>query len=120
MATIKYTEEQLASLAARLRSMPPVQKKKDYNMQEVVRLLAKDVTAMQRRGYTLEQVSEIFREEGFGLGKHTLKSYTKQSKPVKKTPAGKPQELTVPSPAVKQSAEASKPAFLPKPDTTDI
>ena len=56
---MKYTTEQLEAIASKLREMPPVEKKKqEHSKQEAVRVLSKEIAALQKRGYTLDQISE--------------------------------------------------------------
>jgi lambda repressor-like predicted transcriptional regulator len=118
---MKYTTEQLEAIAAKLRDMPPVEKKKqEHSKQEAVRILAKEIAALQKRGYTLDQISETLRGEGLSIATPTLKSYLQRSKPAKKAPAQAPGDTPPPAPAVKKPAETSKETFSPKPDSDDI
>jgi methionine synthase II (cobalamin-independent) len=118
---MKYTTEQLEAIAAKLRDMPPVEKKKqEHSKQEAVRILAKEIAALQKRGYTLDQISETLRGEGLSIATPTLKSYLQRAKPAKKAPAQAPEDTPAPRPAVKKPAEPSKATFTPKPDTDDI
>ena len=118
---MKYTTEQLEAIAAKLRDMPPVEKKKqEHSKQEAVRILAKEIAALQKRGYTLDQISETLRGEGLSIATPTLKSYLQRAKPAKKAPAQAPGDTPPPLPAVKKHAETSKATFTPKPDSDDI
>ena len=98
MSRIKYTTEQAQAIASKLREMPPVEKKQDLSKQALVRLLAKEITALQRRGYTLEQISESLRGEGLSITTPTLKSYLQRAKPAKKAPAKKAPVIQEPPP----------------------
>ena len=119
---MKYTNEQLEAIAAKLRDMPPIEKKKqEHSKQEAVRLLSKEITAMQKRGYTLDQISEALRGEGLAVATPTLKSYLQRAKPTsKKTIVQAPEDTTPPLPAVNKPADTSKAKFTPKPDSSDI
>ena len=45
---MKYTTEQLEAIASKLREMPPVEKKKqEHSKQEAVRILSKEIAALQ-------------------------------------------------------------------------
>lgn len=113
---MKYTTEQLEAIASKLREMPPVEKKKqEHSKQEAVRVLSKEIAALQKRGYTLDQISETLRGEGLSIATPTLKSYLQRAKPAKKAPVQAP-----PSPAIKKPADTSKATFTPKPDSDDI
>lgn len=119
---MKYTTEQLEAIAAKLREMPLIEKKKqEHSKQEAVKLLSKEIASMQKRGYTLDQISEALRGEGLAVATPTLKSYLQRAKPASKKPPVQAQEDTPPPrPAVKKSADASKATFTPKPDSSDI
>lgn len=96
---MKYTTEQLEAIASKLREMPPVEKKKqEHSKQEAVRVLSKEIAALQKRGYTLDQISETLRGEGLSIATPTLKSYLQRAKPAKKAPVQAPGD-TPPPPA---------------------
>lgn len=82
---MKCTTEQLEAIAAKLREMPPVEKKKqEHSKQDAVRILSKEIALLQKRGYTLDQISETLRGEGLSIATPTLKSYLQRAKPAKK------------------------------------
>ena len=88
---MKYTAEQLEAIAAKLRQMPaPEKKPRDFSRQEAVKVLAKEIVALQRRGYSLEQISESLRGEGLDVATPTLKNYLQRSKTTKKKPTAPP------------------------------
>jgi hypothetical protein len=117
----KFTSEQVEAIAAKLRQLPPVEKKKqELSKQEAVKLLAKEIAILQKRGYTLLQISEVLRGEGLEVGTPTLKNYLQRSKPVRKTPVQAPEDTPRPAPASKNPAELSQATFTPKPDSTDL
>lgn len=116
---MKYTTEQLEAIAAKLRQMPAVEtrKKPNHSKQDAVRVLSKEIVALQKRGYTLEQISETLRGEGLGIATPTLKSYLQRAKPEKKTPSrAKAEAPTVEA----KRADPVKATFVPKPDSDDI
>lgn len=118
---MKYTTEQLEAIASKLRDMPPVEKKKqEHSKQEAVRVLSKEIATLQKRGYTLDQISETLRGEGMSIATPTLKSYLQRAKPAKKAPVQAPGETPPPRPSVKKPADTSKATFTPKPDSDDI
>lgn len=118
---MKYTNEQLEAIAAKLRDMPPVEKKKqEHSKQEAVKVLSKEIAALQKRGYTLEQISETLKGEGLSIGTPTLKSYLQRAKPVRKAPVKAPGDTPPPIPAIKKPSDASKATFTPKPDSDEI
>jgi methionine synthase II (cobalamin-independent) len=118
---MKYTTEQLEAIASKLRDMPQVEKKKqEHSKQEAVRVISKEIADLQKRGYTLDQISETLRGEGLSIATPTLKSYLQRAKPTKKAPVQAPGDTPPPRPAVKNPADTSKATFTPKPDSDDI
>ena len=78
MATL--TVEQVEQISAKMKELPAVEnKKRQVSKQEAIKLLAKDIKAMQARGYTLEQVSELLKQLGVSLATPTLRSYLRRS-----------------------------------------
>lgn len=117
---MKYTTEQIEAIAAKLREMPIVEKKKqEHSKQEAVSMLSKEIVSMQKRGYTLDQISEALTGQGIAVATPTLKSYLQRAKPVKKT-VTKTSKDTPPPPAMKKNPDAAKATFNTKPDSDDI
>ena len=78
MATL--TVEQVEQISAKLKELPAVENKnRPVSKQEAIKLLARDIKAMQARGYTLEQVSELLKQLGVSLATPTLRSYLRRS-----------------------------------------
>jgi hypothetical protein len=75
---------------------------------------------LQKRGYTLDQISETLRGEGLSIATPTLKSYLQRAKPAKKAPVQAPGDTPRPAPPIKKPADTSKATFTPKPDSDDI
>ena len=118
---MKYTTEQLEAIASKLREMPPVEKKKqEHSKQEAVRVLSKEIAALQKRGYTLDQISETLRGEGLSIATPTLKSYLQRAKPAKKAPVQAPGDTPPPPPADNKPPDTSNATFTPKPDSHHI
>ena len=78
---MKYTKIKLDLISEKLKNMPAV---KDNNQgcskQEAVKLLKKEISSMQQRGYSLDQISEVLRTEGIDITTGTLKSYLQRAK----------------------------------------
>ena len=116
---VAYKAEQLESIAAKLRAMPPVEKKpKDHTKQEAIKVLAKEIKAMQVRGYSL-------RGEGIAITTPTLKSYLQRTKPAQKSKEAKPEAgtraVTKPSTEKRTAAPVgAKGKFIPTPDSEEI
>lgn len=90
-----YTTEQLEGISASLRNLPEIERRKrQHNKKEAIKVLAKDIASLRKRGYTLEQVSEALRGEGLDITERTLRNYLQQHKrPRKKTQARKAQAV---------------------------
>ena len=131
-----YTNEKLEAIAAKLKNMPVIEKKKqEHSKQDAVKLLSKEIALLQKRGYTLDQIAETLRGEGLDITTPTLKSYLQrikagknnahkeQKKDTKKdqqnriTPEDKKQDDTH---QLDKSDQSSKASFTPKPDSDDI
>lgn len=85
----KYTPEQLESVAEKLRSMPAVEEKKkstELSKQEAIKALSKDIRAMQKRGYTLEMIANILKEENIAVSVPTLRNYLQTQRGVRREP----------------------------------
>ena len=115
---MKFTGQYIETLAAKLRDMPPVDKsKQEYSKQVAVKLISKEIHAMQKRGYTLARIAETLSAEGFSIGTATLRSYLQRAKPAKRDQTETPRDS---KPATKAQADTSKTTFTPTSDTADI
>ena len=85
---IAYATEQFETNAVSLRELPDIEKRKrQHNKKEAIKLLGKDIAALRKRGYALEQVSEVLRGKGLDITERPLRNYLQQRKrPVKKAP----------------------------------
>jgi predicted nucleic acid-binding Zn-ribbon protein len=116
---MKYTVEDMELLAKKLRSMPKIEKKqKDITKQDAITALAKEISEMQKRGYTLEQIAETISGEGLAITTPTLKSYLQRSKATKTSDNSKPLNVAIDN--SKKKAEATKSSFDVKQDTREI
>lgn len=79
----KYTPEQLESVAEKLRSMPAVEAKRktaELSKQEAIKALSKDIRAMEKRGYTLEMIAGILKDENISVSVPTLRNYLQRGR----------------------------------------
>lgn len=91
------TRAQVALIAEKARRMPPAPPAEtNVTKQEAVRLLAGEILGLQRKGYTLEQIVESFRADGFDLSTPTLKSYLSRAKALRNRRRGAAKQLPVP------------------------
>lgn len=114
---MKYTGEQLDSIAAKLRELPAVKRRQqEYTKQAAVGMLIKEITALQKRGYELTQIAEALRGEGLDITTPTLKNYLMRVRPIRKksaAPKGPSQ------PAQPKAKAQAKPASFPVANDTD-
>ena len=99
---MEYTVEKANQMAAALRALPPVDdSKRKLDKQGVVRRLADEILALQKRGYTIEQVAESLTTVGLDITTPTLKSYLQRiKKRTGKTPPRRPTPVAVAAPSV--------------------
>jgi len=132
-----YSNEKLEAIAAKLKTMPVIEKKKqEHSKQDAIKVLAKEIAVLQKRGYTLDQIAETLRGEGLDITTPTLKSYLQRIKAGKskgqKEPYNEPKKETQKEQKSRmtpdnkkpedtdQSKPSSKVALPPKPDSDDI
>lgn len=117
-----YTTEQLEGIAARLRDLPPIEKKKQvHSKAEAVRFLAKEIAALQKRGYSLDQIAESLRREGLDIATPTLKSYLQRSKQARQVGTSKPKsQPKTDALKVQAPVETARATFTPKADSEEI
>jgi cell fate (sporulation/competence/biofilm development) regulator YmcA (YheA/YmcA/DUF963 family) len=78
---MKYTKSQIDSIGSKLKTMPVVDKNSQkVSKQEAIRILAKEIFSLQKRGYTLEKISELLSSDGLGISTSTLKNYLQRAK----------------------------------------
>jgi methionine synthase II (cobalamin-independent) len=121
---MKYTTEQLTTIAAKLRDMPAIEKpKQELSKQAAVAVLAREITSLRKRGYTLVQVAEALRGEGLDIATPTLKNYLQRTKPTPKNAAKSPAKKTADTPRPLSDSKRmgdSRSAFPAGADTDDI
>jgi methionine synthase II (cobalamin-independent) len=114
---VKLTTEKIEAIALKLRELPPIEKKKvEVSKQDAVRLLSKEIAAMQKRGYTLLQISEALRGEGLNIATPTLKTYLQKARPARKTAVAKANE----TPPSAKPAKGGTRSFTPQADSDEI
>lgn len=76
-----YEPAELDKMAAGLRALPAMDpSKRRTNKQGAVRYLAKEIAAVQARGYTVEEIVESLHGLGLDITTPTLKSYLQRAK----------------------------------------
>jgi intein-encoded DNA endonuclease-like protein len=83
---MKYTKEKIEKVKEKLKNLPPIEDTKDLSKQEAIKMLQKDILLLQKRGYSLEKIAEVLKQDGIELSTTTLKNYLQRGKkPTKKT-----------------------------------
>ena len=55
-----YTVAQVEEIASKLRALPKIESPpKDLTKSDVVKMLAKEIKSLQKRGYSLEQIASL-------------------------------------------------------------
>ena len=121
------TLEKVEGIAERLNKMPESENKnRSLSKQEAIKVLSKEITSLQKKGYTIEQIADTLRGEGLNIATATLKNYLHRSKKKAKIPKEKPTKLkekdTSLSPRVGaiSSTEKKKSSFTTRNDTEEI
>lgn len=71
----------IETLRAKMKDAPDIANvKRHISKQEAVRELKRDIAAMQKRGYTLDDIAKFFSEGGMPISTPTLKSYLQRTK----------------------------------------
>src|ERR1035438_8778202 len=75
------SRDQVEQLRSTLKAVPKAPTASlDTTKQDAVRLLAREIEGLQRRGYSLEQIAEMLKGGGLVVSTPTLKSYLSRAK----------------------------------------
>jgi len=76
------TRKKITSVLEELKNLPPIEEEKEeLTKRQAVRLMIKEITALQKRGYSLKRVQELLESKGVSIGLATLKSYLSHDRP---------------------------------------
>ena len=136
----RFSNEQLANIAKKLLDMPEQAVGKQHSKQDAVRVLSKEISTLQSRGYTMEAIATTLSAQGFRITPGTLKSYVRRAKAAVKNgapkvtpprkqrkhaeddpaPTANTRKAEIQAPIVRISRETNairEATFTPKPDT---
>ena len=107
------SRDQVEQLRSTLRAVPKAPTAGvDTTKQEAVKLLAREIEGLQRRGYSLEQIAEMLKGGGLIVSTPTLKSYLSRAKTTRERAKGAGPRRTVAgganAPAAAEVASAVK------------
>src|ERR1022692_2803578 len=75
------SRDQVEQLRSTLKAVPKAPAASlDTTKQDAVKLLAREIEGLQRRGYSLEQIAEMLKGGGLVVSTPTLKSYLSRAK----------------------------------------
>jgi hypothetical protein len=110
---MEYTLETARRLAEELRAIPAKDpSKRRLDKQGMVRELAQELSALQRRGYTIEEIAESLRERGLDLTTPTLKNYLQRAKGAGRK-SRKARRRAVPPRAGAETGKATRSSSVP-------
>lgn len=103
------------ALAAKLRALPARENKnRIINKADEIKILANEITSLQSRNYSLEEISELLTQDGLEISTGTLKNYLQRCKSTKRPQKKKtniaPQITPMVGQSIGQIAAASLPA----------
>lgn len=88
---MRITLATIDDLRRKLDELPPqAATHRAISKQEAVALLAKEVAALQNRGYTMDEIANVLSNNGLPVAVSTLKSYLSRAKSPSKKASTKP------------------------------
>ncbi len=87
--------ETLEAVREKMKSVPEVAKeKRTVSKQESIKELKREIEAMQKKGYTLDDIAKFMTDGGIQITTPTLKSYLQRTKTTKTTTQRKESKKT--------------------------
>ena len=123
-----YTTEELDKIAIKLKELPAIEKSKQkHSKQDAINYLKKEIIELQKRGYSMVNISDTLKGVGIDISTPTLKNYLTRSniKTGKQTKNKKTQSQDTPPapPLVSETSEdnsSGKGTFTVDEDTANI
>jgi hypothetical protein len=114
---MRFSKEELAGVATRLRDLPAKENAKKHSKQDAVLLLSREIADRKKRGYTLEQIAEALSVSGLPISAPTLKNYLHRAG----RSAGKSRGTAAKTRrADRKHAGIARESFAPTPDSDEI
>ena len=115
---MRFSKEEVAAVAGKLRELPGKANASKHSKRAAVAMLLREIAELKRRGYTLEQVAQALSGSGLPITTPTLKNYLhRQRRTAKNAKGSKP--VSTPRAAGKHAVSAPA-AFQAAPDSNDI
>lgn len=115
---MKFTKEELAGIATRLRGLPENNDAKKHTKRAAVEVLTREIAELKKRGYTLERIAESLSASGLPISTPTLKNYLHRARRAAEKSSGS--RAVNPAKAKRKQAVSNAKAFDPTPDSDDI
>lgn len=114
------TEETVRLIAAKALEMPEKPSKRSLSTRAAIDLLKKEMVLLQKRGYSLEEITEFLSGHGLPIASLTLRAYLQRhtaapARRKKATAADAPA-----TPAHTDTPTTQKGLFTPRADSGDI
>jgi hypothetical protein len=115
---MKFSKEELAGVASRLRELPAKEEARNHTKRDAVLVLSTEISQLKERGYTLEQIAEALSASGLPISTPTLKNYLQRAKNTARMSSGSKRS----TPRRAQGKQSGKPrvAFEPTADSDEI
>lgn len=117
------TKEQIDGIKAKLRNMPDVHGK-NISKQAAVTHLSKEIDALKKRGYGIDDIASELTNAGLEISVATLKCYVQRAKPKTEKKMQKKQVGKAKTHLIKASTEtkaaSAKGTFSTRPDSEEI
>ncbi len=79
-------EIDIEKMIEKMTEMPEAKGKGVANKQEAVKLLKPGITAMKKKGYSMDEITKFLNENGLKISSATLKNYLQTKPRVPRTP----------------------------------
>jgi hypothetical protein len=85
-----YTTDELEKIASKLKALPAIEKEKQkHSKQDAINYLRKEIIELQKKGYSLINISDTLKGEGIDISTPTLRNYLTRSKTAKNSKIAK-------------------------------
>jgi hypothetical protein len=106
-----YTTDELEKIALKLKELPTIEKaKQKHSKQDAINYLRKEIIELQKRGYSLINISDTLKGVGIDISTPTLRNYLTRSKVAKSTADGNPAKVDKQSKTKKTKRQDTPPA----------
>ena len=104
----KTTIDKIAALSTDL----PAKEPSDYPLRESIQQLLPVIDSLQKKGYSIEEISKIYTQNGLTIGTTTLRQYLQDFS--KKIVAKKPKKVLPPTAPVSDESPTEAPISPPQ------